>query len=358
MLDRIWNSILDVTSKLVIPDWGSLIALLPVGLLVIVGLWLALTVRRFATAGPTRRGKHRITPRAPVGIHMPGPSFAPIFAAVGAFLVFFGLVVGGVALWLGVAALALTLLYWGREGLADYDHAVNAAPGLPAVVHEGPPPGVHMPGPSFRPILASIAVAVLFFGLVFGGWILVVGVAFVITTLLGWLRDARREYVKTVDADRTGHLETLPDPAWPRRLLWVFAILIVFAVVIDQGILPPRSNTAAGGGPGGSGAPPSGAPGGVPSAAAGDLTLVAEGIKFDTADLKAPAGKEFTVAFDNKDQGVPHDFAIRNDSGIVFKGETVTGPGQTVDKVPALQPGSYTFFCTFHANMTGTLTAG
>ena len=37
---------------------------------------------------------------------MPGPSFAPIFAAVGAFLLFLGLVFGGLILYLGAIALA------------------------------------------------------------------------------------------------------------------------------------------------------------------------------------------------------------------------------------------------------------
>jgi hypothetical protein len=31
MLESIWNWFLDLTSKLVIPDWGGLILLLPVG---------------------------------------------------------------------------------------------------------------------------------------------------------------------------------------------------------------------------------------------------------------------------------------------------------------------------------------
>ena len=35
-------------------------------------------------------------------------------------------------------------------------------------------------------------------------------------TLVGWLVDARKEYVKTVEADRTGHLESLPAPRTPK----------------------------------------------------------------------------------------------------------------------------------------------
>ena len=43
----------------------------------------------------------------------------------------------------------------------DYDHVADLHPTVvPAVVHQGPPPGVHMPGPSFRPFLASLGVGV------------------------------------------------------------------------------------------------------------------------------------------------------------------------------------------------------
>ena len=87
------------------------------------------------------------------------------------------------------------------------------------MVHPGPPPGVHIPGPSFRPLLASLAVTILFAGLVFGGWLLGVGVLVTILTLLGWLNDARKEYHHVVEADRTGHLVNEPAPGWPKVML-------------------------------------------------------------------------------------------------------------------------------------------
>jgi plastocyanin len=352
-VNDLWNAFLDFISKFVIPDWGALIALIPVGLLAIVVLWLLLTIRKFATAGPTRRGKRRVTPLPPPGVHLPGPSFAPILASIGTFLLLFGLVFGGSWIWVGVVALALSLLYWGREALADYDRVVRAER-LPAVAHGSPPPGVHLPGPSFRPVLASLALMVFFFGLVFGGWLLPVGILFLIATLIGWLFDARQEYVKRIEADQTGHLESLSAPGWPKRVLTVFAILVLFAVVVDLGILPPRGPAAVGGeGPGGSGPPP----GSPPPPLEGDIVLVAQDLKFDTAEVTAPAGAPFTIAFDNRDTGIPHDVAIRDDTGIVYNGKDITGPGQVVEDVPPLAAGTYTFFCTFHASMTGTLTA-
>jgi plastocyanin len=353
-MNELWNSFLDFISRFIIPDWGALIALIPVGLLAIVVLWLVLTIRRFATAGPTRRGKRRVTPLPPPGVHLPGPSFAPVIASIGTFLLLFGLVFGGPWIWVGVVALVLALLYWGREALADYDRVVHAER-LPEVSHGPPPPGVHLPGPSFRPVLASLALMVFFFGLVFGGWLLPVGILFVIVSLVGWLFDARHEYVKRVEADRTGHLESLSAPAWPKRVLTVFAVLVLFAVAVDLGIVPTGGPSASGGeGPGASGAP-TGSP---PPALEGDVVLVAKDLKFDKTDVAAPTGAPFTIAFDNRDNGIQHDVAIRNDSGIIFNGTDVTGPGQVLYEVPAVARGTYTFFCTFHANMTGTLTAG
>jgi cytochrome c oxidase subunit II len=98
------------------------------------------------------------------------------------------------------------------------------------------------------------------------------------------------------------------------------------------------------------------APSGSVAPAATTLELIASGIAFDQATLNAPADEPFAIDFDNRDSGIPHDVAIRNDTGLVFNGEDVTGPGKVVDNVPPLAAGTYTFFCTFHANMTGTLT--
>src|SRR3954451_1514568 len=150
MLERIWTSILELMAQVVTPDWGVLISLLPVGIFILVVVVLLRLFLRLASAPPPRRGKRRLAPRTPAGIHMPGPSFAPIFAGVGVFLVMLGLVFGGVVLVLGVIALILTLLYWLAGGLRLYDRDIGpTSPELPAVIHEGPPPGVHMPGPSW-----------------------------------------------------------------------------------------------------------------------------------------------------------------------------------------------------------------
>ena len=84
-----------------------------------------------------------------------------------------------------------------------------------------------MPGPSIRPLLGALGSAALLGGLVVGGWVLILAVVFLVYTLIGWLVDATAEYRKTVEADRTGHLENIPTRRLPARTLQVFAVLFV-----------------------------------------------------------------------------------------------------------------------------------
>ncbi len=107
----------------------------------------------------------------------------------------------------------------------------------------------------------------------------------------------------------------------------------------------------------GSGAPPpTSAPSG--SASATVVPLVAQGIKFTTTELTAPADAPFVIEFDNQDAGTPHNVEIKDSSGAeVFKGEIFPGVAKRQYQVPALKAGSYPFVCTVHPSMTGTLTA-
>jgi plastocyanin len=359
LLQDIWNGILDLVKVFVIPDWGSLIALLPVFMGVVVIVFFIGRLLQLRRLGKRRRRPGRITPVTPPGVHMPGPTYAPFFGAVGTFLLLLGLVWSGPLLVLGLVSLVLGLLYWGREGLKEYDHVAGDHPQLPAVVHEGPPPGVHMPGPSFRPFLASLGVAIVFAGLVFGGWVLAIGLLFTIVSLLGWLNDARKEYRRVVQADTTGHLENEPPPAWPKTLLTVFALLFVAAVALTAGWFPPRSVAGGTAGPGGSAAP-SGGPAGSGGPGAGGITLTASGIKFDQKAFTAPADKAFKITLDNKDAGTNHDIDILDASGAkVFDMKDFTGPAAKTVDVPALKAGTYKFECSIHpALMNGQLTVG
>lgn len=353
-MEGLWQSILDLLSRILIPDWGELIKLLPLGLAGLTLLWFAWTIRRFATAGPTRRAPARLTPIAPPDVHMPGPSYAPILAAAGTAALFGGLVIGGDAVLVGAVVLSLTLLYWGREAIREFDRATHVET-IPAVVHPGPPPGVHVPGPSFRPLLGAIGTAALMAGLVAGGWVLAAGVIILVVTLIGWLADARAEYVKTEEADRTGHLENIPAPGWPRRLLQGIAVIFVLAVLVQAGVIPPKgANTT--GGPASSPAPSD--EGGVPGTA---FTVVAKDIAFDTSSLVVPANTPFTIQFDNQDQsGVVHDIDIRAADGttVVQGQEVVDGGASATYSYEGLPAGEYVFICSIHPipQMTGTLT--
>lgn len=346
------DTLLGVAAIFITPDWRALIALIPIGLLLLFVAWFVLTTRKFASVGPSRRAPARIEPLTPADVHMPGGSSAPILVAFGAGALFLGLVLGGAALWIGLTLMVITLIAWFREAMRDYDH-LETAQRLPAVVHEGPPPGVHMPGPSIRPLLGALGSAALLGGLVVGGWVLILAIVFLVYTLIGWLVDATAEYRKTVEADKTGYLENIPDRKLPVRTLQVFAVLFVLIGLNQLGVFPPTS--AAGGAPGASAAPSAGGPVGPP----GSLPVIAKNIKFETTTLETPAGKPFVIFLINQDPaGTPHDVEVQNTDGAAIKKVPPTSGGASkAYDYDALQPGTYKFICSFHPGlMTGTLT--
>lgn len=111
-----------------------------------------------------------------------------------------------------------------------------------------------------------------------------------------------------------------------------------------------------------SAAPASASPSGSPasSAATGTvLKLSAQNIAYDTASLDAPANQPFQIQFTNNDAGVPHNVSIHVGTASgqeVFKGDIFSGVATKTYDVPALPAGTYTFVCSVHPNMTGTLT--
>lgn len=103
-------------------------------------------------------------------------------------------------------------------------------------------------------------------------------------------------------------------------------------------------------------AEPSGSAG-SPAPAGTTVSIVASGIAFTTTDVTAPADTAFVIKFENQDAGIPHNVAIHDASGAeVFKGEIFNGVDTREYQVPALPAGAYTFTCTVHPTMTGTLT--
>lgn len=84
-------------------------------------------------------------------------------------------------------------------------------------------------------------------------------------------------------------------------------------------------------------------------------TIVAKSITFDLVQLVIPAGKEFSLEFDNQDTGIPHNVAIyTEESGeALFTGDQVTEP--TTYAIPPLEAGSYYFQCDVHPAMNGSV---
>ena len=121
---------------------------------------------------------------------------------------------------------------------------------------------------------------------------------------------------------------------------------------VDGSAPPPASEAPSSEAPS-SEAPASEAPGGTV------ITIAALNIAFDTASLSAPADQAFQIEFANNDAGIPHNVEIKDAGGAsVFTGEIFNGVETRTYDVPALAAGSYTFLCTVHPNMTGTLTVG
>jgi plastocyanin len=161
----------------------------------------------------------------------------------------------------------------------------------------------------------------------------------------------------------------------PGRRGFTFLIGVIVATILIGGIAglvigprPVESLVAEGeqgaggeqppGMPGGGGAKPGG--GGKPAPGPA-VSISAQDLAYSTSELSLPANAPSVVAFENKDAGVPHNFAIYTAPGgePLFQGELLTGPGKTDYQIPPLQAGELHFQCDVHpATMNGTLTVG
>jgi plastocyanin len=88
-------------------------------------------------------------------------------------------------------------------------------------------------------------------------------------------------------------------------------------------------------------------------------TLHALNVAFDHPQLTVAANASFVLVFDNQDS-VGHNVSIYRDSAYqyqVFQGTIFSGPSTRWYPVPALAPGTYSFRCDLHPNMSGTIVA-
>lgn len=156
--------------------------------------------------------------------------------------------------------------------------------------------------------------------------------------------------------------ESLGDRVLSRRDLLHYALLGAGALSLsgllgacaggDQAATPEspaQGEPPSPGGPEGE-CPPDGIEIGAPPGAATD--------GFDKTELVAPAGKQFTICFSNRDEGIPHNFAAYVEQGgeVLGATEIETGPTFQTLTLGPLDPGEYWYQCDVHpTTMTGTL---
>jgi plastocyanin len=86
-----------------------------------------------------------------------------------------------------------------------------------------------------------------------------------------------------------------------------------------------------------------------------DLSVVAQNIAFNPTELDAPAGKELTITFENKDS-TAHSFHLFAGTAGDVKTDVKSGPSTATLKVTLNTPATYNFQCDVHPNvMKGTI---
>lgn len=370
----LWTQFLELVEQLIVPVWNDLIQYLPllmVGLVLLVLGMIVMSWRRSMGRNRSRVPARR-PGRPPEGVHLPGPSPWPFVAPIGVALIFASLVFGGGGLpvylplflaGLGVGAVGLVGWYLdaGREwrraetaGQSSHMTAITASAGgsaagsapIPTWAIE-PPPGIHLPGPSPWPFFAPIGIAFVFLGLIFGPFLILGGLIMAIIAVIGWYRDAGREYTAVEAGHHPEPVSRDPARAVPNVLPPLFGIIAAGAIALT--LAPTLINLLPGSGdPGASGAPVE-SPNPAPQIAAMSAT------SFTKDRLVVPADTLIMLTFDNQQESVPHNVAILQGGSPLFTGEIFPGVDTRVYEVSPLPAGEYTFVCSVHPPMTGTL---
>ena len=90
------------------------------------------------------------------------------------------------------------------------------------------------------------------------------------------------------------------------------------------------------------------------------LSLKANNVKFDKKSLAAPAATQVSLAFDNEDGGVQHNFSLyedKNGKKPVFKSDLFSGKKSVNYTFTVPTAGTYYFRCDAHPDMNGTFYA-
>jgi plastocyanin len=140
------------------------------------------------------------------------------------------------------------------------------------------------------------------------------------------------------------------------RLVRVIGLIV--SVIVAGSLLAGCGGDDEKTGNGATATPTEGQAGPDDSPPAGDtffLEIAAENTEYDVSELKAPAGEDITLQFDNDDPGIQHNWSLYEDeegTQEIFEGKVLTGVDTIDYAVPAIdEPGTYHFHCDIHPSV-------
>jgi len=91
------------------------------------------------------------------------------------------------------------------------------------------------------------------------------------------------------------------------------------------------------------------------------ITVVADGLDFDTDTIVVPAGAGLSITLDNQDSGTLHNISVYTESDAertqVYQGELFEGEAVQTYTFTAPAAGIYLFRCDAHPDMDGAFIA-
>ncbi len=366
--DQVWGQVLDLLSRFVTPAWDTLLQYIPlllIGLLLLAIPGIAWAWRRNGALNRSRVPAALPAGPVPEGVHLPAPSIWPFVVPIGLVLLFLSLAVGGgdsgLPVDLALATLGLLVFVvaaagWYHDASREYEvmdaHERGRLP-EDEVAPRGPrvetiPEGIHLPAPSAWPFLAPIGLVFMFLGLVLGPLLIVGGLIMAVAAAIGWYVDANREYDQLEAGHHAEPIVRDPVKVFPTWAAPTFAAIggVVVLLTLAPWFLSLIPEQAAD--DGNVGPPPTT----TPFLSASAVT------HFDQTLLVIPAETPVTLTFQNDQAGVPHDVAVADpasEGDWLFDGDTITGVDTIEYQLPPFAAGDYTYHCTIHPPMVGTL---